>query len=86
MDAISEHDAPGTTESHKGQLTYREINYVLQRLGQTSKVGSLDICEYDVSKDVRDKTSRLVIELTARVLGKSYSEYDNYLRANRVGE
>jgi arginase len=84
LDAIDEHDAPGTTESHKGQFTYREITYILQRLSENKKVSSLDVCEYDVSKDIGDKTIKLVIEMIARTLGKQYSEYDKYLSDNAI--
>lgn len=84
LDAVDELYAPGTSETSKGQLSYREIKYICRRLGKEGIVNSLDIVEGDPTKDIEGRTGKLALELIANILGKEYSEYTNYINENRI--
>ncbi len=84
LDVIDERFAPGTPEYSLGQLTYREIKYVLKKLAEKKLINSMDIVEGDPQKDIQGKTAGLTLELIAALLGKSYSPYDQYLAENKI--
>ena len=84
LDVIDERFAPGTPEYSLGQLTYREIKYVLKKLVAKNIISSMDIVEGDPQKDIKGKTANLTLELIATLLGKSYSPYDQYLMENKI--
>jgi arginase len=84
LDVVDEFYAPGTSETSKGQLTYREIKYICRKLGSLGLVNSLDIVEGDPTKDIQGKTGKLALELIANILGYEYSEYTSYINENRV--
>ena len=84
LDVIDERFAPGTPEYSLGQLTYREIKYVIKKLAEKKIISSMDIVEGDPKKDIQGKTSNLTLEFIAILLGKSYSPYDQYLIKNKI--
>ena len=84
LDVIDDLFAPGTTEYSLGQLTYREIKYVLKKLAEKKIINSIDIVEGDPPKDIQGKTVNLVLELIALLCKKSYSPYDQYLISNKI--
>jgi len=84
LDVIDERFAPGTPEYSLGQLTYREIKYVLKKLAEKNIISSMDIVEGDPQKDIKGKTANLTLELIATLLSKSYSPYDQYLMENKI--
>lgn len=84
LDVVDEQYAPGTSESSKGQFTYREIKYICRKLSQKKIVNSMDIVEGEPAKDIKDRTAKLSLELIASILGKSYSEYNFYIQSNKI--
>ena len=84
LDVVDSEFAPGTSEHSQGLLSYREIKYICSRLGEMGIVSSMDLVEGDPTKDVEGKTAKLSLELVANVLGKTFSEYDFYLKENRI--
>ena len=84
QDVVDSEFAPGTSEYSQGLLTYREIKYICSRLGERGIVSSMDLVEGDPTKDIQGRTAQLSLELIANVLGKTFSQYDVYLRENGV--
>jgi len=75
LDAVDKDFAPGVGMPNMGGLTYREISAIAQFIGKNCKVIGMDMVEYNPVNDVDHKTSDLIIELTAKLLGKEYSWY-----------
>jgi len=84
LDSVDEYYAPGVSEPCHGMFTYRELTYIMSRLAQTKLCKSMDICEYDFTKDIDNQTINLAIELIAKLHGHNYSEYDQYLEDNKL--
>ena len=81
IDALDPLIAPGTGITSRGGLSYREISYMMQMLGQWNIVGSIDLIEINPLLDIRNQTSDLAVELLLSALGGSYGDYErDYLR------
>jgi arginase len=79
LDSIDRTYAPAAAMPNPSGLTFREIEAICRYIGAKAQVIGLDVVEYDPSKDIDHKTAELGIELTAKLLGKNYSWYSNYL-------
>jgi arginase len=53
-----------------GGLTYRESHLLMEVLGDTNRVRSMDIVEINPILDNRNQTTHLAVELTASLLGQ----------------
>lgn len=84
IDVVDKMFAPGATEPTEGGLTFREINYITRKLGQSNLVQSMDLVEGEPDKDINYQTGRLCLQMIANILGKRYSEYDLYLENNKI--
>lgn len=83
-DVIEGAVAPGTGIVTRGGLSYREISYVMQYLGQNLEFAALDVIEVNPLLDKRNQTAELAVELLMAALGVRYSEYEkSYLAKNR---
>lgn len=77
MDSIDQEYAPGVGLPNYGGLTRREILGLVQYIGKTCPVAGFDIVEVSPPKDIDGKTTRLALEIIARLLGTEYSWYNN---------
>lgn len=81
VDVLDPLIAPGTGILSRGGLSYREIIYVMETLGQRNCVSSIDIIEINPLLDIKNQTSELVVELLLAALGGAFGDYErNYLR------
>lgn len=69
MDVLDPMFAPGTGIPLAGGLTGREALLIMEEMSGTGKVASADIVEVNPVLDVRNRTSALAVELSARLLG-----------------
>lgn len=80
IDVLDPVIAPGTGIMSRGGLSFREISYVMRRLGQFNAIGSIDIIEINPLMDIKNQTSELAVELLMLGLGGNYGDYEkNYL-------
>lgn len=79
LDAINVEHAPGVGIRNHGGLTYREIELICRCIGQQPNIIGMDVVEYNPNHDIDNKTAELAIELIAKMLGKNYSWYSNYM-------
>ena len=86
LDAVDEIYAPGVGMPNKAGFTYREITTIADYIGKNCNVVGVDINEYNPLRDIDGKTAELGIELVAKLFGRSYSWYTNYLIQNKIGE
>lgn len=84
LDAIDVAAAPGVGMPNRGGLTYREIQAIFEYIGLYCNVAGLDVVEYNPIHDIEHKTATLSTELAAKVFGKEYSWYTEYLREHKV--
>jgi arginase len=84
LDVIDRMYAPGAGMPNPAGLNYREIAMLTEYIGQKCNVVGLDVVEYNPLQDVDHKTAELGIELIAKLLGKNYSWYTNYMYKNRI--
>lgn len=70
MDSLDPEDAPGVGTPAPGGLTYREAHLLMEILGDSGQVHSLDIVEINPILDNRNKTAELAVELAASLLGQ----------------
>jgi arginase len=70
MDSVDPHEAPGVGTPVKGGITYREAHLVMETLGDTDKITSLEIVEVNPVIDEANKTALLAVELVMSALGK----------------
>jgi len=70
MDALDPAEAPGVGTPASGGLTYRESHLLMEVLGDTNRVRSMDIVEINPILDNRNQTTHLAVELTASLLGQ----------------
>ena len=78
LDVLDPLIAPGTGILSRGGLSYREISYIMQSLGQRDLIGSIDLIEVNPLLDIRNQTSELAVELLLSALGRSYGDYERY--------
>jgi len=84
LDAVDVDFAPGVGMPNKGGLTYREVKAVIEHLGALKNVVGLDLVEYNPVNDIQHKTAFLATELTAKVFGKEFSWYSQYLKEHAL--
>jgi arginase len=83
IDVLDPVIAPGTGIISRGGLSYREIMYVMETLGNMQMVCSIDIIEINPLLDVKNQTSELAVELILAALGGSFGDYERlYLKKN----
>ena len=70
MDSIDPMFCPGTGTAVPGGLVDREVLYLMERVHETGKLGSIDLVEVNPALDLNNKTARLAVELICRALGK----------------
>lgn len=84
LDAVDASQAPGVGMPNKGGLTYREIHAVCEYIGKHCTIAGLDLVEYNPVNDIEHKTAILATELTAKLFGKDYSQYGEYLHHHAI--
>lgn len=70
MDSLDPAEAPGVGTPVPGGLTYREAHLLMEILGDSGRVESLDIVEINPILDEMNRTAELAVELAASLLGK----------------
>jgi len=70
-DALDPSLAPGVGTPVPGGLTYREAHLLMELLADSGKVTSLDLVEVNPVLDVKNSTGRIMVEMTASLLGKA---------------
>lgn len=70
MDSLSPTAAPGVGTAVPGGLTYREAHLLMEILGDSGRVRSLDIVEINPILDERNRTAELAVGLAASLLGQ----------------
>ena len=70
MDSLDPEAAPGVGTPVPGGLTYREAHLLMEILGDSGRVRSLDIVEINPILDDKNKTAELAVELAASLLGQ----------------
>jgi len=70
MDCLDPDEAPGVGTPVPGGLTYREAHLLMEILGDSGKVRSVDIVEINPILDSGNRTAELAVELVASLLGQ----------------
>ncbi len=70
MDSLDPDEAPGVGTPVPGGLSYREAHLLMEILGDSKRVQSLDIVEINPILDNMNKTAELAVELAASLLGQ----------------
>jgi arginase len=70
MDSLDPDEAAGVGTPVPGGLSYREAHLLMEILGDSGRVQSLDIVEINPILDDRNKTAELAVELAASLLGQ----------------
>ena len=70
MDSIDPSFAPGVGTPVPGGLTFREAHLLMEILGESGKVQSLDLVEINPILDTRNYTAELAVELIESILGR----------------
>jgi arginase len=70
MDSLDPDEAPGVGTPVPGGLSYREAHLLMEILGDSDSVKSLDIVEINPILDQMNKTAELAVELAASLLGQ----------------
>ncbi|MCB0008331.1 MAG: arginase family protein, partial [Anaerolineales bacterium] len=70
MDSLDPESAPGVGTPVPGGLSYREAHLLMEILGDSGKVGSMDIVEVNPILDDSNRTATLAVELAASLLGQ----------------
>jgi arginase len=70
MDSLDPGTAPGVGTPVPGGLTYREAHLLMEILGDSGRVRSMDIVEINPILDDKNKTAELAVELAASLLGQ----------------
>ena len=70
MDSLQPDEAPGVGTPVTGGLTYREAHLLMEILGDSGRVQSLDIVEVNPILDNGNRTAELAVELAASLLGQ----------------
>ncbi len=83
LDVVDSIYAPAAGMPNMGGLTYREVAAICEHIGSAANVIGIDVVEYNPLQDIQGKTAELAIELTAKLFGKNYSWYTNYLSENK---
>lgn len=70
LDSLDPAEAPGVGTPVPGGLTYREAHLLMEILGDSQRVQSLDIVEINPILDQMNKTAELAVELAGSLLGQ----------------
>ena len=70
MDSLDPAEAPGVGTPVPGGLSYREAHLLMEILGESQRVRSMDIVEVNPILDDRNMTGKLAVQLAASLLGK----------------
>ncbi len=70
MDSLDPTEAPGVGTPVPGGLSYREAHLLMEILGDSNRIHSLDIVEINPILDDMNKTAELAVELAASLLGQ----------------
>jgi arginase len=70
MDSLDPDEAPGVGTPVRGGLSYREAHLLMEILGDSGRVHSLDIVEVNPILDSQNRTAELAVELAASILGQ----------------
>lgn len=70
MDSLEPDEAPGVGTPVPGGLSYREAHLLMEILGDSNRVQSLDIVEVNPILDEYNKTAELAVGLAASLLGQ----------------
>lgn len=70
MDSLDPDEAPGVGTPVPGGLTYREAHLLMEILGDSGKVHSIDVVEINPILDKGNHTAELAVELVASLLGQ----------------
>jgi arginase len=70
LDSLDPDEAPGVGTPVPGGLTYREAHLLMEILGDSGRVSSIDVVEINTILDERNRTAELAVELVASLLGQ----------------
>ncbi|MCA9990628.1 MAG: arginase [Ardenticatenaceae bacterium] len=70
MDSLDPDEAPGVGTPVPGGLTYREAHLLMEILGDSGRVKSIDVVEINPILDDANRTAELAVELIASLLGQ----------------
>ena len=70
MDSLEPDEAPGVGTPVPGGLSYREAHLLMEILGDSNRIQSLDIVEVNPILDEYNKTAELAVGLAASLLGQ----------------
>lgn len=70
MDSLDPDEAPGVGTPIPGGLSYREAHLLMEILGDSGRVVSMDVVEINPILDNRNRTAELGVELVASLLGQ----------------
>lgn len=70
MDSLDPSEAPGVGTPVPGGLSYREAHLLMEILGDSGRVTSVDVVEINPILDQSNRTAELAVELVASLLGQ----------------
>jgi arginase len=70
MDSLDPAEVPGVGTPVPGGLTYREAHLLMEILGDSGRVSSMDVVEINPILDEGNKTAELAVGLVASLLGQ----------------
>ena len=70
LDAVDPREAPGVGTPVRGGLTYREAHLVMETLGDTERMVSMEAVEVNPVMDESNRTAVLAVELIMSAMGK----------------
>jgi arginase len=70
MDSVDPSEAPGVGTPVRGGMTYREAHLVMEIIGDSGKMGSMEIVEVNPVMDEVNRTALLGVELVMSAMGK----------------
>jgi arginase len=70
LDFLDPDTAPGVGTPVRGGPTWREAQLAMEMIADTGRLASLDVMELDPSRDVRNGTARVAVELVESLLGR----------------
>ena len=70
VDFLDPSIAPAVGTTVPGGATFREAHLVMELLSESGLVTSLDLVELNPALDERGRTARLMVDLTASLMGK----------------
>ena len=71
VDFLDPDIAPGVGTTVPGGATFREAHLIMEMLHDSGRVASLDLVELNPFLDDRGRTARLMVDLTASLMGRS---------------